>query len=363
MASELQGLQNQLTIQTERLNALRKDLAILSDANQKFTVELQIKELEASNEALKKRIQSGGYGITMVDANDLLKERIRALKIDVEESLGEIYLVNCDRKPQVNNFWNAFEGYNQRHHPFQFYFVVACPSQQPASFAERMIYEILIEELEEASSAINYVHPSNSNRVKVEDLPLGRNLQNSQREFKKYFARRFGMSNPEASFEDYIRTGLPRLDYQYVSTVFDLNASDWDEQLMQNYLQWIMDVFANTPEEMPTFLFFFVLFLKDAHVEPLTAQCEKITNHIQSIIQKNETRCTLISQLTPVPSDLVANWIRKLGEQNDTKIDNLIRLLVADLPPDKKAKYEATKTLDMSDIELFQEVVCKVIME
>lgn len=362
MASELEGLRKQLEISIQRLNALREDYAIQSDANVKFTLEQQIAKLETEITELKRQIESA-YGLTAVNSSSLLEQKIRELTIDVESNVGELFLVNVDRLPPRNRFWDAFDENVDRKNPFQFYFVLACPTQQPNSFAERMIYELVIEELEEEMDTINYIRQQDSRRVKVEDLPLGRNLRNSQREFKKYFAKRFGMTDSETAFEDYIKTGLPKLDYQYVATVFDLNASKWDDALMKDYLQWIVDTFSNTHDAVPTFLFFFAIFLRDVHVDPLPAGERKVVDSIQGLIEKNKERCSLINQLLPVSSDLVADWIRDLGEQNESKIEDLVKLIIAGLPDEKKSKYEKNKAFDMTDIERFQEVVYKVAIE
>ncbi|MBK7870322.1 MAG: hypothetical protein IPJ74_06345 [Saprospiraceae bacterium] len=359
MASELDGLKKQLEISTQRINALREAYAIQSDPNLKFTLEQQIAQLESEIAELKKGIESA-YGLSALSANSLLEQKIRELSIDMNSKVGELFLVNVDRLPPRNRFWDAFDDNTERKNPFQFYFVLACPTQQPNSFAERMIYELVIEELEENVDAINYVRQQESRRVKVEDLPLGRNLRNSQREFKKYFARRFGLTDSETMFEDYIKTGLPKLEYQYVATVFDINASKWEESLMKDYLQWIMDVFSNTHEAVPTFMFFFAVFIRDVHIDPLPAGEKKIVDGIQSLISRNEQRCSLINQLTPIETELVADWIRELGEQNEAKIEDIIKLIIAGLPDDKKSKFERNKTLDMTDIERFQEVVYKV---
>ncbi|MDX1940843.1 MAG: hypothetical protein SFU99_09855 [Saprospiraceae bacterium] len=366
MASELDGLKERLDITLERLNALQKAIAIESDPNLRFTLSQQIEQYESevaeveSKIAEEKKRVGNAYGLTATSGNSLLEQKIRELSIDINSKVGELFLVNIDRVPPRNRFWDAFDENLERKNPFQFYFVLACPTQQPNSFAERMIYELVIEELEENVDAINYMRQQDSRRVKVEDLPLGRNLRNSQREFKKYFARRFGLTDSETMFEDYIKTGLPKLEYQYVATVFDLNASKWDESLMQEYLQWIMDVFSNTHEAVPTFLFFFAVFIRDVHKDPLPPNEKKIVEGIQALSSKNQERCSLINQLTPVETGDIADWIRELGEQNESKIADVIKLLIAGLPDDKKSKFEGNKKLDMTDIERFQEVVYKI---
>jgi len=361
MASVLEGLQKQLNISTQRLNALREAYAIQSDPNLKFTLEQQIVQLETEIAEVKKQIEDA-YGISAINSSSLLEQKIRELSINVESKVGELFLVNVDRVPPLNAFWDAFDGHLARQNPFQFHFVLACPTQEPDSFAERMVYELVIEELEEEMDAINYVRRTDSRRVKLEKLPLGRNLRISQREFKKYFVRRFGMNDTGTAFEDYIRTGLPRLEYQYVATVFQINASEWDAELMEAYLQWIIDIFRveNTHDEVPAFLFFFAINLRDAHVNPLPARQKKVVESVQDIINSNQERCTLINQLTPIAEEWVADWIRDLGEQNESKIQDLVKLIIAGLPEEKQSKYQQSKLLDMTDIERFQEIVYKV---
>jgi len=364
MASVLEGLQKQLTISTQRLNALREAYAIQSDPNLKFTLEQQIAQLEVEILGVKKQIEAS-YGISAINSSTLLEQKIRELSVSVESRIGELFLVNVDRVPPRDRFWSAFDEHIERRNPFQFHFVLACPTQEPDSFAERMVYELVIEELEEEMDAINYVHRPDSRRVRLENLPLGRNLRVAQREFKKYFVNRFGMSDAETAFEDYIRTGLPKLEYQYVATVFQINANEWNAKLMEDYLQWIMDVFHvdNTHDEVPTFLFFFAVNLQDAHVNPLPAKQQKVVESIQRIINKNRDRTSLINQLTPVSEDWVADWIRNLGEQNESKIQDLVKLIIAGLPEEKQSKYQQSKLLDMTDIERFQEIVYKVAIE
>ncbi len=359
MATELEGVQNELELKIRRLNALREAIAIESDADVKFTLQIKIEALEKEITGLRQE----SYGLAAVGGNSLLEQKIKGLSIDDSFTIGELYLVNCNRIPPRNNFWKAFDENTKRRNPFQFYFVLACPTQQPNSFAERMVYEILIDELESDFEAIHYVHQPNSRRVRIEDLPLGRNLKNSQREFKKYFAKRFNWSDSEMAFEDFINTGLPKLEYKYVTTIFDLNASKWDDILMLEYLDWIVDVFTHTHEDVPTFLFFFAIFIKDVHTASIPLREQKIVDSIVNFVNQNAERCSLINQLLPVPVDFLEDWIRELGEQNQGKIEEVVKIMVEGLPDDKKDKYEQTKELDMTDIERFQEIVYKVVMQ
>lgn len=353
MVSELKGLLKQEEILVEKLNRLRPSSAIQSDPSIKFTQEKQIEQNEAELEKVRRKIRALS-GLDTIQMPSILGQKIKKLDIDAE--IGEVHLVNCNREKVRNRFWTAFDNFLDQENPFQFYYVLACPTQQPTSFGERMIYELIDEELDGELEAISYVNRINSSRVKIEDLPIGRNLRNSQKEFKKYFTKRFGI---DTSFEKYLETGLPKLEkkYEYIVTVFDINASKWNNELMQEYMQWIIDSFSNTHEEVPQFLFFFAVFLRDVHEGNLSGDLKETLEGVKQIIQANPEKCTLLDQLLPVPVYLLEDWIRDLGEQNQTKIQDVIKTVVLGLPADKQDQYKNKKILDMSDIECFQELI------
>lgn len=357
MSATIEGIKNQLELTIRRQNELREAYAIAFDPNQRFAFEVQIGQLDKEIADLRLRLKDA-YGLEMLEESSILEGLVRELTID--QDIGEVHLVNCNREPPARNFWKAFDEFTGRNNRFQFYFIVACPTQQPASFAERMIYEVIIEELEEQIGSMHYVRQADSRRVCVEDLPLGRNLSNSQRDFKKYFSRRFSLGETETSFEDYLRTGLPKLRYEYVATVFDLNAGRWDTEMMGQYLNWIMDTFTDTPVNVPNFIFFFVIFLRNAHVQPLQGREKAIFEDIAAIVGQNLQRATLISELVPVPVELLEDWIRDLGELSQSRIEDVVKAIVAELSPEKQDKFRQDKLLDMTDVERFQALIYKI---
>lgn len=357
--TEVEGLRQQEETTLEFLNSLRAAYAIQSDAGIKFTLQKQIAEKEAELNSIRKKIQEA-YGLDVFEESSLLEDKIRSITIDAE--IGAIHLVNCNREKSRDTFWDAFDENLDRQNPFQFYFLLGCPSQQPDSFGERMIYELINEELDGEFNGINYISRPDSLRVKIEDLPLGRNLRNSKKDFKKYFTKRFGI---DTDFEAYLQTGLPKLEKHsdYVVTVFDLNASKWNNELMQEYLQWIIDAFGAANDEVPQFLFFFAFFIKGAHHGELSGKEKDTLEGIKEIVTKNEGKCTLLSQLLPVPNKLLEDWVRDLGEGNQAKIEDLIKTIVQGLPKEKQVIFSDKELLDMTDIERFQEIVYRIANE
>ncbi|MCO6491632.1 MAG: hypothetical protein J5I98_24665 [Phaeodactylibacter sp.] len=358
MATELDGLQHQAETLVRKINFFREELARAYDAEKKFGLGEDIREAEEQLAAARRRMKEL-TGLDTTSGESLLDDQIRNLEINKE--IGAVYLVNCDREPNVDQFWAAFDTYLEGETPYQFYFVLACPTQQPHRFSERMTYELVIQELEEEYGAIHYVREPDSQRVRIEDLPLGRNLKVAQREFRKYFGQRFQLG--ETSFEEYLKTGLPRLEYQYVATIFYVNDSQWKQELMQEYLQWLVDSFRQsaTHEDVPTFLFFFAVYLDHAHVEPASEFVRQFEADISGIVKANPDCSTLINRLRPVPAHLLADWIRGLGEQNQTRIDDVIKALASGLPANKKEQFKKDQLLDMADIELFQRRVYEIV--
>lgn len=358
MASELDGLQQQAETLIRKINFFREELARAYDAEKKFGLTEDIREAEEQLAAARRQMKEI-TGLDISGEDSLLDEQIRSLEVSKE--IGAVYLVNCDREPNADQFWMAFDTYLQGENPFQFYFILACPTQQPHRFSERMTYELVIQELEEEYGAIHYVREPDSQRVKIEDLPLGRNLKVAQREFRKYFAQRFQLG--DTSFEEYLKTGMPRLEYQYVATIFYINDSKWKQELMQEYLQWLIDSFRQgaTHEDVPTFLFFFAVYLDHAHVEPPTEFVRQFEQDLSAIVKANADCSTLINHLQPVPANLLADWIRELGEQNQTKIDDVIKALASGLSEPKKKQFSEHQLLDMADIELFQRRVYEIV--
>ncbi len=381
MNKECDGIKEQLDLTIERLNRIRKERALETDPSRKFSYDRQIEELEAETDTLKQRLESC-YDIQQLSDLGLIATAVKNLHIDTE--IGEIHLVNCNRHTSVNYFWHVFDRYAQAHRHFQYYYILACPSQQPNSFSERMVFELVIEELEEEFDAIHYVRQSSdSRRVKKEALPTGRNLKNSQKAFKKYFSSRFGLDQKNVSFETYLRTGLPKLNYKYVATVFEINAREWNPSVTPQYLRWLIDTFESAHDAVPTFIFFFVINMRDLHrILPLDIDTEeqlsdaerrqaitrqmqqalkrkdlKIFNSLKAIVDTHPELSTLITPLLPVHVEDLEDWIRNLGEDSQAKIEAVVHLILSGLEKSQKELYRKSKRIDMTDIEIFQEMV------
>lgn len=347
LKKQLQTAEKKLAFYTE------KEISGGLSLDQEFKLQEDTIALEAQIADLKKQVAEA-YGLSSETGQSILSEKIQTLSIT--EDIGEIHLVNCNRETVADSFWEAFDLKLDSNIPFQFYFVPACPTQQPDSFTERMIIEIILDELDEEEDAILCIRGSD-NRLMLEDLPIGRNLARSQKAFAKYFSQRFELG--DKTMEQYLETGLPKLGYDYVATVFEVFADKWKDFTLV-YLNWIIEQFKSPNEEVPTFLFFFVVYIYDIHKENVKEEYEDIKSQIQQLqIQHLET-VTLIQNLKPVSRNLIESWVRDLGERNQAKIEEVIDTLVAGLKKEAKKQYTTDRTLNMTDIERFQELVYKI---
>lgn len=353
----IKALKNQLQTAEKKL-AFYKEKEITGglSLDQEFKLGEDIIAIESQIDDLRKQIAKS-YGLDSQSGQTILADKIRQLSIT--EDIGQIHLVNCNREHVADSFWEAFDLNLEGEVPFQFYFVPACPTQQPDSFTERMIIEIILDELDEEEDAILCLRGAD-NRLMLEDLPLGRNLKRSQKAFAKYFSQRFELG--DKTMKQYLDTGLPKLEYDYVATVFEVFAEKWKD-FTNEYLEWIINQFKSPNEEVPTFLFFFVVYIYDIHKDNVKKEFQEIKDEIQSLQIKHLEVATMMKALKPVERQLVEAWIRDLGERNQSKVGEIVDMLVAGLKQDARKQYDTNQTLNMTDIERFQELVYKIANE
>jgi len=351
----IEHLQKQLNDWQEKENFFQEQLIIAVDAAQKFSLKRQIEECETNILRLKKEMAEA-LRIDAPMGQEMLLEKIRALSVD--QPMGNLHLVNCDRSEVSDSFWDAFEA--KEDVPFQFYFILGCRRQMPPSFAERAIYEIISDELGEEEEAMNYLRRPDNNRLNVEPLELKNSLRRTQKVFLKQLAKRFELASRDFDLETFTTTGIPKMQEEYVATVYNLDSMHWKEEFGGDFFQWTIDTFSDMHDDCPHFLFFFVIYLNDFHDEPLNPQQTKIVKTIEQLVQNNTNACSVLTGLTPVEKRDVQNWIDYLGEHNVTKIDEVIETMVRGLDRPKQELFEQKAQLDMADVELLQELFYRI---
>ena len=305
------------------------------------------------------------YGIkTIVDRwspggdKSALQRAVELLDIDPDAEIGAMHLVNCDREAGVKKFRKVFNRKRNEKQAFQFYFIAACRNEMPDSFSKRLIYQIMEEELAGEAGAINYPFREESgNHIKIEKIPLGSDLESSRKKFKTYVARRFQFADTQ-NFEAFIETGVPKLPYKYVTAVFDLSEKEWegDEGEIRSYLQWMIDTFKCPHPDVPTFLFFFVVYVRNQYDESkCTPRQREILAELEGLSERNET--TLFTELYPVESTDFEDWLNELDVRNPNQTRDVVRSLVQSLEPAERQRFDTDKTLHMKDIEPVQKLI------
>lgn len=338
-------------------NLEEADVGLSTSLSAEVITEEEILQAQRHRQEINNAIQQE-YNLACEEGQSELRKTIE--RLDITKDIGELKLVNCDRNTPYDTFFNDFDNRLDNAIPYQFYYIVGCPSQQPNSFAERMIYEIIFEDLEEDLEAISFERRPDNTRILFNEFPLSRNLIRSKEKFKAYFAKRFELE--EKDFIAFLDTGVPRMKYDYVATVFTLNIGDWKERFMPLYLKWIFDVFSATHIDVPNFLFFFVFYIESAHDEKqMSKEYKAIKEALKNIVNEHKAQATFLQEIDPVPRTLLSAWIQKeVGETNDSVANDTIDKLIKGLKPEKQATIQKTDNLDMADIELFQELVYKV---
>lgn len=349
--TEIQALEKRSKLLSNKINKLKNALILETNAARQFQYEIEIEEDETELQEVKKQLAEA-FNIHSFTGKNLLYQKLESLKLDIANEIGIYQLVNCNRELVKDLFWDAFD--KKENEFFQFYFISACPTQMPPSFAERMIYELILEQYDEVEDALFRLRREDTDRVRIVDLPMGRNLSNCQKTFKKFLATIFNFT-PEESFENFLKTGIPKLKYDAVALIFKIEETKWKDYII-SYFEWLIKSFTTTYKEVPTFLFFFICYKRKLH---LSAEQNTNINQIDKLAVEYE-KVTHISPLNPVSDRDLKDWIRQLGETNEAKVEESIELLIRGLKASDKKLYNEKKLLNMDDIERFQEIIYEI---
>ena len=283
-----------------------------------------------------------------------------ARDLNVQLALTPLYLVNCNRNIEIRSFRRRFGQWEAQKLPFQFYYILSCPTQEPEGFSERIVYELMVNFEDSQYQNLNYRRCEGSERLRIEPLPSSQISVNScQEAFKKYFAGRFNLGN--TSFEEYLQTGLPNLNWEYVVTTMKITSGKWDSELMEAYQQWLLDSFSATDVKTPKFLFFFIISLKNAHQpDKIHKRDLETLESVKRIVEQNQERAALIAALPPVPVIDFEDWLEMISDTSDSQKKEIINAIADRLSAEEKIHFESEdKLLNMERIKDFQERVYK----
>ena len=295
-----------------------------------------------------------------------LDQAIAALQIRPYNTISALHLHNCDRNEQSNSFHNTFNSRKGKA-PFQFYFIAACPNEMPTSFSKRVIYEILRDHLDERNDAISFpMHADDEDRIRIEPLPLGSGLESNIKQLKKYVAQRFSFSGTQ-TFDAFIETGLPKLPFQYVTSVFEIADKKWDgnEGKISDYLNWMMDVFQRPKTEVPTFIFFIVVKSRGLQADENlhNARQKTIIAALKKCCEAHSEQATLLFDFPALDEEDFEAWVSEThGVDNPNLARAVTRALAAgfEAGSPEELLYRSEQKFHMKDIEPLQAKIFKL---
>ena len=269
-----------------------------------------------------------------------------------------MHLVNCNRIKPAKSFRRVFTDRKNKEH-FQFYFLCGCPNEMPGSFAKRLIYSIIRDHLDGRERSINFPFQEDVDRIRTEELPLGDDLESSIKRLKAYVAKRFNFSDTE-TFEAFIETGVPKLEEDYVTAIFEVSEKKWegDEGEIRDYFDWMMQTFQSAHPAVPTFLFFIVIRSQNFWDDSVrTKRQSLILNEITNLCEKHADFATILTEFPPVDAQDFSDWLAELGVRNPNYANHVLEALVQSLTPDERKMYDTENRLHMKDIEIVQRMI------
>ena len=287
---------------------------------------------------------------------DPLQEKLEQLAL--RHPLTPLHVVNCDRRKINREFRRAFRQWDEARN-YQFYFALGCPTQKPDGFAERMVFELIAARLEDHRDSIDYPRRPDGERLHLPDLPVGITLKDCQARFQRYMAERFDLG--DRSLEDFLNQDLSDRQERYIALPFTIVAGDWDPDLMEDYLPWIIDTFSARPERGPTCIFTFVVKLKNAHrPEDIRFEREAMES-LEEIVGHYEGKAALLAPFPEVPRYYLEEWFEKVADIRQSEVAEIINYITEHLTEEERARYETEdQLLNMKDISALQDQIWNI---
>jgi hypothetical protein len=229
----------------------------------------------------------------------------------------------------------------------------------PGSFAKRLIYSIIKDHLDGSDRSISFPFQEGVDRIRIEELPLGDDLETSKKRFKAYVAKRFKFTDTQ-TFESFIETGVPKLEEDVVTAIFEISDKKWDgdEGEIREYFDWMMRTFRSTHAAVPTFLFFIVIRSQNLWNEPRRmARQTAILQELETLCTSYASFATLMTEFPPVDAQDFADWLAELGVRNPNYADRVVDALVQTLKPHERQMFDQERRIHMKDIEIIQKMI------
>ncbi len=339
-----------LELAQRKLDSLRKERIIATDAAVKFKLDEDIRELLDAYEELR-RAEADRYQLESFPSAGKLLDFLRSIDYEPVD-FGPLFRVNCDRRAPIDQFWAAFDRYLDLQQ-YQVYLVTACGTQMPEQFAERLLWELMKEEETEAP----YFRSRDNGRPLIETLPLRRNLRKSQEAFEKYIAELFELRGSH-DLSAFLSGEVVNYEYDYIVLNFSVLEQEWRD-FIPDYYRWIIAQLRQMAQDGPRFLLTFVHFALDIHREDRFGPRQQSLITALDALEQEEAIAKHINRLREVPvTDLYA-WLKRMGVNNVENQRTAVDIIVESLRPEDRERYAAHQTLNMTYIDLVQDIIYK----
>ena len=300
------------------------------------------------------QVNNAYIGGEALQESDTLTAQLK--KLGLKAPLTPLQVVNCDRIERYRSFNKAFRKWEKEKCHSQFYFSLGCNTQKPDGMAERIVFEIIKKKLHNHSDSFLYPRDA-EHRLQIQELPLGIQLNDCQQAFQKYIFDRFNL--PHGNFERFLKEDLPKRKEGFIVFPFLIPTNDWDSDVIQDYLHWLMQHFGEVDQKGPTCIFIFVIYLKNAHLRDEIKFDLEILEDLEDFIAEQEEKSCFLYPLKEVPRYYFEKWLRGIArhltnEEVNAIINTHIQNFLGELPEDhEKDEF----LINMEHIQRLQEQI------
>lgn len=344
-----------LDLAQRKLLELRAALVVAVDVSVKFKYKEDIEEQEEHVRNLLNQYptlratRADQTGLASFPTAGKLLDFLRANGTDPED-IGPLHRVNCNRGRPLDAFWDAFL-LDEDLHQYQVYFITACDTQMPLQFTERLLLEYIVDEDPEYP---NY-RTRPDKRLLIETLPLKRTLAKSKEAFQSYIAERFEIKG-SLNLDDFLTGEVANYEFDFILLAFRTMEKDWKD-FIPDYYRWIIGQFKLMATGGPKFLLTFAHYSRDVHLE------NRFDDHHEKLIavldqlESEETISKHINRLKRVPVRDLEDWFLEIGLRNLQLRERAVAIIVEGMDEKEQQRYAREQTIDMTHIDLAQEVV------
>jgi hypothetical protein len=241
------------------------------------------------------------------DFEEILKNRYTFRK----NPLPEKYLVNCDRKIQLEKMLD--HTITNNHHLF--YFILACPEQHPVNLVKNFVFELIEESQYKDEYPIQYkcsLDFEGARSIAVHPLAARLRAENLQKEWLMQ------LKKENRNFRDFITQELPSQKLSHIISAFEISINNLERDKFEQFLDSFMQDFQQKANTGPKCIFFFIINVRNIHPGAALGERESaILDHLRGLSDKTPNQVFLLDSLPKVKNEDLYYWICDVLEGPD----------------------------------------------